>query len=177
MNTCDSFTQRLNLLLIEDDHNDQALFGLAVEKTGLGLWVQTAADGQQAIEYLLGHGIYAERQLHPLPDLMVLDLKMPRADGLDFLAWRAAFAPLARIPVVLFTDSFDQDLLAQARALGAAHHVFKPFEFSAWEAAVRQIWTAAQACGVAVRLPGNRAGSRGALPQASQGLCPGPARW
>ncbi len=145
MNTCDSFAQpRLNWLLIEDDHNDQALFALAVEKTGLSVWVQTASDGQHAIEYLLGNGAYADRQLHPLPQLIVLDLTMPRADGLDFLAWRASVPRISRIPAVLFTDSFDQELLAKARALGAAQHVFKPFEFRDWQPALRKIWSVAQ---------------------------------
>ena len=66
----------LDALLVDDDSNDCALFGLAVERTGLNILLQTAPGGEQAIDYLEGRGAYADRSIHPLPDLVVLDLDM-----------------------------------------------------------------------------------------------------
>src|SRR5208282_3260965 len=88
----------LQVLLVDDDHNDRAIFGLAAERTDLDLWLQTASSAQQAMEYLEGGGVYADREMHPLPDLLLLDLKMPGMDGFEFLAWLRALPRFSGLP-------------------------------------------------------------------------------
>src|SRR6266851_5924353 len=96
---------RLYILLVDDDHADLAVFGMAVDKTDLDIWLQPLTTGQQAIDYLEAKGVYADRSLHPLPDVVVVDLKMPQVNGFDFLAWRKASLLFASIPVVVLSGS------------------------------------------------------------------------
>ena len=131
---------RLDVLLVDDDHNDCALFGIAVDKTDLNLWLQSVPDGQQAIDYLEGRDAYADRSLHPLPDLVVLDLDMRLTGGLDFLDWRRASASFSSLPVVIFSGFAYQGAIETALAMGACTFIAKPFEFEGWKAVVRQIW-------------------------------------
>ena len=71
---------RLDILLVDDDHNDRALLGIAVDKTDLNIWLQSVTDTQQAIDYLEGRDGYGDRALHPVPDLVLSDLNMPPSD-------------------------------------------------------------------------------------------------
>ena len=79
---------RLNILLVDDDYNDCALFGIAVQKTGLNIRLETVRDGEEAVDYLEGRGVYADRAMHPLPALVVLDLNMRLSGAFEFLDWR-----------------------------------------------------------------------------------------
>jgi len=130
----------LQVLLVDDDHNDRAIFGLAAERTDLDLWLQTASSAQQAMEYLEGGGVYADREMHPLPDLLLLDLKMPGMDGFEFLAWLRALPRFSGLPVIIFSGSEDKHERERAMKLGADHALIKPFGFEEWKTVVREVW-------------------------------------
>ena len=96
--------------------------------------------GQQAIDYLEAKGAYTDRSLHPLPDVIVLDLVMPLVSGFDFLAWRQPSAVFSSIPVVVFSNSKDPHEAERVITLGANKHILKPADFDEWKRVVREIW-------------------------------------
>jgi CheY-like chemotaxis protein len=130
----------LDILLVDDNQADLALFGMAVDKSGVNIWLQNLTAGKQAIDYLEAKGAYTDRSLHPLPDVIVLDLVMPQVNGFDFLAWRKASPVFSSIPVVVVSGSADPNDLHRAIALGANKHVIKPADFNGWKTVVRAIW-------------------------------------
>src|SRR6266853_2902470 len=116
----------LTILLVDDDDTDLVLFDLAVEKTELDIRLQTLTAGRQAIDYLEGEGVYADRSLHPLPDVVVVDLKMPELSGFNFLAWRKASPVFSSIPVVVLSGSTDPVEARIVTETGADKHIIKP---------------------------------------------------
>ncbi len=130
---------RLRILYVDDDHNDLALFGAAAEKTDLDIWVYTATGTQQAVEILEGRGAYADRALHPVPDVILLDLMMPGESGFDFLEWRR-HSPHAAVPVIVFCGSAYEAHRQRAMALGANLYLEKPAGFDELGQVVRTIW-------------------------------------
>lgn len=131
---------RLYILLVDGDHTDLALFGMAADKTDLDIWLQTLTAGQQAIDYLEAKGGYSDSSLHPLPDVVVMDLKMPRVSGFDFLAWRKVSPVFSSIPVVILSGTNDPTETRRAVEMGANKHVVKPTDFEDWKRVVREIW-------------------------------------
>jgi CheY-like chemotaxis protein len=131
---------RLDVLLVDDDHNELALFGLAVDMTDLPIWLQTLVDGEAAIKYLQGHGVYADRSMHPVPDLLVLDLDSRLSRSFDLLDWRKASQAYSSLPVVLLIGTAYHGAVETALAMGAAKVMTKPADFDGWKALVRQIW-------------------------------------
>jgi CheY-like chemotaxis protein len=119
------------ILLVEDDSDDAFLTKRALEKAGVSLGVIHLHDGEEAIKYLSGDAPYADRNKHPLPALVLLDLKMPKMDGFDVLAWIQNRAELASLPVVVLTGSVHPKDISAAKNLGAAGYQIKPVQFSA----------------------------------------------
>ena len=128
-----------NMLLVDDD--DFALLGLAVNMTDLNISLQTVTDGEQAIDYFEGRGIYSDRSMHTVPDLVVLDLDTRLTEGFAFLDWRRASASFASLPVVIFSGIAYKGAVETALAMGANSFVAKPLEFEGWETVVRQFWS------------------------------------
>jgi CheY-like chemotaxis protein len=118
------------ILVAEDEESDAWLLQHAFTKAGLSNPVVIARDGQDAVAYLGGHSPYTDRSTHPLPALIVLDLKMPRMNGFDVLAWLKTRPDLAGVPVVILTSSSLESDIKQARQLGALDYMVKPHEFS-----------------------------------------------
>lgn len=114
------------LLLVEDNEDDVFIFQRAFARAGLKDAVQIASDGEEAIAYLSGNGPYADRAAHPLPYVVLLDLKLPRRSGLDVLEWIHAQPELAHLPVIILTSSAEQRDLERTRELGAQHYLVKP---------------------------------------------------
>jgi CheY-like chemotaxis protein len=131
---------RLDVLMVDDDHNDLALFGYAVDKTELNIWLQTLTAGQQAIDYLKARGEFNDRALHPLPDLILLDLKMPQVSGFDFLAWRKPSPVYSSIPVAVLSDFHGKDDIKRALEMGANRTFFKPTDFDGWKKLAKAVW-------------------------------------
>lgn len=140
MNQFMSSSKRLNVLLVDEDHSDCALFGLAVEKSDLDIWLQTVSDGGRATDYLEGRGNFADRTLHPLPDLVVLDLDMRLTGGLEFLDWRRDSPEFSGLPVVLFSGFAYKGAIETALEMGASTFIAKPVQLDGWMAVIRQIW-------------------------------------
>jgi CheY-like chemotaxis protein len=119
-----------SILLAEDEETDVMMFRLALEKAKLRYTVVVAHDGQDAIDYLSGHPPYTNRGEHPLPGLLVLDLKMPRMTGFDVLSWLRNRPEFSQLPaVVLSSSSYPQDI-QHAAQLGAREYFIKPHSIS-----------------------------------------------
>lgn len=126
---------RNTILLIEDNSDDEVLTLRALRKNNIGNEVAVARDGAEALEYLLGD----DADLRPVPVLILLDLKLPKVDGLEVLR-RIREHPRTRIvPVVILTTSKEERDLVNGYALGANSYVRKPVDFVQFSEAVRQL--------------------------------------
>ena len=132
-------SRAFTILHIEDDPNDILLVERAMRKSNSGAQLRAVSDGDMAVTYLKGEGDFAKRELYPLPDLLLLDLKMPRKSGLEVLAWIRKEDPFKLTPVVIFTSSkHDQDI-NKAYDLGANSYLVKPVGFDALLETIKQI--------------------------------------
>jgi CheY-like chemotaxis protein len=114
------------MLLVEDSQNDILLIERAVKQASLAATLTVVRDGDAAVEYLSGAGPYADRRRHPLPILMLLDLKLPRRSGLEVLEWRRQQPGLRRLPVAVLTSSNQMSDVNRAYDLGANSYLVKP---------------------------------------------------
>jgi CheY-like chemotaxis protein len=140
-------TSAVTVLHIDDDPNDTELFRAAARKAKVQFSVHNVSDGDQAMAYLNGRGVYANRRLYPLPVLVLLDLKMPRATGFEILQWIRNHRQVGDLPVVVFSGSELQDDIQQAYAVGADSYLVKPLGFNALVDLVKNIneaWIAGQ---------------------------------
>jgi len=132
------------VLLIEDDLNDIFLVKRAFKMANVQGGLQVVTDGQEAISYLTGEGKYADRSNHPLPKLIVTDIKMPRKSGFEVLEWvKGRRGPLRRIPVVIVSASENPADINHAYELGANAYMVKPMNFRAVEhlfASITHYW-------------------------------------
>ncbi len=115
---------------IEDEENDVLLLRHCLPKAGINGPVRVACTGQQAIDYLAGEGPFANRSKHPLPDLVLLDLRMPGLDGFDVLRWIRNHPKFAALKVVVFSLSNLERDVAKAYDLGADSYAAKPFSMN-----------------------------------------------
>lgn len=127
------------LLLVEDNPDDEALTLRALKKHNLANQIDVARDGQEALDYLFGEGEYQGRDTSVLPQVILLDLKLPKVDGLQVLE-RLRKEPLTRhVPVVVLTSSDDEQDLIRSYDLGANSYVRKPVDFEQFLEAARQL--------------------------------------
>jgi len=117
------------ILLAEDDPNDVLLIQRAFQRTNLASPLQVVRDGEAAVSYLSGRFPYADRGRHPLPALLLMDLKMPRKSGLEVLEWLRQQPGLKRLPVVVLTSSNQSLDINRAYDLGVNSYVVKPTGF------------------------------------------------
>ena len=131
------------LLYVEDEESDAFLFKIAFRKIGVRDAFHHATDGEDAIRYLSGLGRYANRELYPVPCLVLLDLNLPRKNGFEFLQWRQSHATARRIPVVIYTSSNNPKDIERAYELGAAAYLIKLPGLEDWArraGAIRDFW-------------------------------------
>lgn len=119
------------VLLVEDNSTDALMVQRAFTKVGLRGRFEVVSDGDKAVAYLCGQEPYADRSRHPLPVLVLLDLKLPRRSGLEVLAWLRQQPLLKRLPAVVLTSSDDNADVATAYELGANSYLVKPVGFDA----------------------------------------------
>ena len=127
------------ILLVEDNADDEALTLRALKKNNIHNEVVVARDGVEALDYLFGTGAYAGRDLTRMPQVVLLDLKLPKIDGLQVLERLRANARTRLLPVVILTSSKEQQDLVEGYRLGANSYVRKPVDFGKFMEAVRQL--------------------------------------
>jgi two-component system, response regulator len=131
------------ILLVEDDPSDEKLAILAFKRCELPHEVVVRRDGAQALEYLLGNGANSPEGLGTLPRLVLLDLKLPRVDGLDVLRQLRDNDRTRLLPIVVLSASREDSDLKASLSLGANAYVRKPLDFVEFQAAARtlvQFW-------------------------------------
>jgi two-component system response regulator len=127
------------ILQVEDDPNDVFFLKHAMRKAGVANPIQVAADGQQAIDYLAGAGKYADRDLYPMPCLVLLDLKLPYVMGLEVLTWIRLHPQSESLVVIILSASTESTDVATAYQLGANAFLSKPPEANKLETIVKAI--------------------------------------
>ena len=127
------------ILLVEDNPDDEALALRAFARHGIRQQVRVARDGVEALDYLFGRGAHAARDLARQPTVTLLDLKLPRLDGLEVLRQLRADARTRTLPVVILTSSREDQDLVRGYSLGANSYIRKPVDFHQFVEAVRQI--------------------------------------
>lgn len=135
--------QTTTFLLAEDDPYDAFCVEQEFKRGPDHLCLRRVGDGVQAMEYLDGAGEYADRQRYPLPDAILLDLKMPRMNGFEFLEWLRQRTPeaLRRTPVVVLSSSTTEADVSRAYLAGADSYVVKPADMRLYRACIRELGT------------------------------------
>jgi CheY-like chemotaxis protein len=116
------------ILYAEDEEDDVFFFKHAFEAMGSSYTVRAVPDGEQVVQYLAGHGAFADRKRHPLPLLVLLDINMPKKSGIEVLEWIRQQSLFKALPVVIFTSSSRPEDMEQARLLGADDYLLKPHD-------------------------------------------------
>ncbi|MCA9472503.1 MAG: response regulator [Nitrospirales bacterium] len=127
------------ILLVEDHPDDEELTMRALAKNNIMNEVVVARDGVQALEYLFGTGAYAGRDLSQMPQIILLDLKLPKIDGLEVLRRLRADDRTKFLPVVVLTSSKEEHDVVKSYQLGANSYVRKPVDFQEFTKAVQQL--------------------------------------
>ena len=127
------------ILLVEDNPSDIDLTKRALANANIANKLVVAEDGQEALDYLFGTGHYAGRDAAPLLAVVLLDLKLPKVDGLDVLRRIRADERTKRLPVVTLTSSQEEQDIAAGYDLGANSYIRKPVDFSQFAEAIKSM--------------------------------------
>ena len=127
------------ILLVEDNADDEALTLRALARNNVGNEVVVARDGEEALEWLFCTGRYASRDPHEAPALVLLDLKLPKVDGLEVLKRLREHDDTKLVPVVILTSSREEQDRLQGYTNGANSYIRKPIDFAHFVEAVRQV--------------------------------------
>lgn len=126
-------------LLVEDDPNDALLVELELKNEAPEIQLHWVNDGHEAMDYLAGKPPYSNRTLYPMPNVILLDLKMPKVCGFEFLEWLHSQSPgdFKLIPVIVMSSSGLEKDVKRAYELGANSYFVKPFNFGAFRERIR----------------------------------------
>ncbi len=127
------------ILLVEDNADDEALTMRALSKNNITNKIVVARDGVEALDYLFGTGTYANRDTSAQPELILLDLKLPKLDGFEVLKRLRADVRTKLLAVVILTSSKEQQDIANGYGFGANSYVRKPVDFQQFVDAVLQL--------------------------------------
>jgi CheY-like chemotaxis protein len=127
------------ILLVEDNRDDEELMLRVLRKHNIANEVVVARDGVEALDYLHGTGLHAGRDVRQQPQVVLLDLKLPKVDGLEVLRRLRAATHTRHVPVVILTSSKEEEDRLRGYALGANSYVRKPVDFNQFSEAVRQL--------------------------------------
>lgn len=134
-----SVDERL-VLVVEDNADDVLLLRRAFQKAELVNPIRVLTDGQQAVEYLTGEGEYSDRDVHPLPAVILVDLKLPKLSGFELLARLREYPDLMRIPTVVLTSSREYRDVREAYELGANSYIVKSDRVVEMVKAIQLYW-------------------------------------
>ena len=128
-------------MLVEDEPNDVVLVKLEFTKAPFPIRIHTASDGGEAIDYIEGRGEFSNRKEYPLPDVILLDLKMPRVSGFEFLKWlrNDSPKPCHVIPVVIMSSSSLEEDVDRAYDLGANSYLVKPVDWAQFKERIKAL--------------------------------------
>lgn len=128
-----------SILLVEDNPSDVGLTKRALDKSMITNPLVVAEDGQEALDYIFGEGTFAGREINDLPLLILLDLKLPRVNGLEVLRRIRADARTRRIPVVILTSSTQTEDLAAGYDYGVNSYIRKPVDFNQFAETIKHL--------------------------------------
>ena len=129
----------ITVLLVEDNPDDALLMQRAFKVHGLMRPPHICANGAEAIAYLSGHGVYADRTTHPFPNLLITDLKMPGSDGFEVLQWLRDHSEFTVIPTIVWSSSAELRDVKRAYCLGANGYLRKPTDFQEFKEMVADV--------------------------------------
>lgn len=127
------------MLIVEDNPDDEALTLRALNKNNIGNRLVVVRDGAEALDFLFCTGTYSDRDPHDLPQLILLDLNLPKIDGLEVLKRIRADERTSLLPVVILTSSKEEQDLLQSYRNGANSYIRKPVDFNEFSEAARQL--------------------------------------
>jgi CheY-like chemotaxis protein len=127
------------ILLVEDNPDDEALAIRALKRHHIGNEIVVARDGVEALDYLFGTGKYADRDIANKPSVVLLDLKLPRIDGLEVLRRVRSDPRTQFLPVVVLTTSSEEGDILDSYSLGCNSYIRKPVDFLQFSEAIRQL--------------------------------------
>ena len=127
------------ILLVEDSPDDELLTIRALKKNNILNEVVVARDGAEALDFIFGTGTYADRDPSELPQLVLLDLKLPKIDGLEVLRQVREDERTCMLPVVILTSSKEENDLAKSYKLGANSYIRKPVDFKQFSDAIKNL--------------------------------------
>ena len=122
-------SERMSIVIAEDDDNDIDLLQSALASIACEHTIRIVRDGQEALDYLRGAGQYESRSAFPFPDVLLLDLKMPRVSGLEVLWWLSKHPQCSVLPTIVFSTSSLESDIKRAYDLGASAYFVKPISF------------------------------------------------
>jgi two-component system response regulator len=131
--------QQVEILLVEDNQDDIELTLHALRKENLANNIHVARDGEEALEFLFCNGVHCDRSFERPPRLILLDLKLPKVDGMEVLRKLKADPRTQTIPVVILTSSKEERDLVQGYGLGANSYIQKPVDFEQFRGTVRSV--------------------------------------
>ena len=129
----------VEILLVEDNPHDVELALYAFNKHNLANHIEVVRDGAEALDYLFCTGSYAHRHIEDIPKMVLLDLKLPKVDGLEVLQRIKADPRTRLIPVVVLTSSSEERDIVESYRLGVNSYIVKPVDFEQFAEAVRQL--------------------------------------
>ena len=129
----------VEILLVEDNPNDVELALHALHKNKLSNRIHVARDGTEALDFIFGTGPHAGRSVNDVPKVILLDLKLPKVDGLEVLKRVKADPRTRMIPVVVLTSSREESDIVASYHLGVNSYIVKPIDFQQFTEAVRQL--------------------------------------
>ncbi len=124
-----SSNPNFTILLVEDDENDILLIKKALKRNYVDNPIHVARNGQEAMDYLMGKGEFADREKHPFPDVVITDLKMPMVTGFELLSWIHEHPEYRVIPTIVLSSSKHDLDVARAYNSGANTYMVKPSDF------------------------------------------------
>jgi CheY-like chemotaxis protein len=132
-------TETVDLLIVEDNPQDLELSLRALRKAHLSIRIHVARDGAEALEFVFCEGAHAERKVTDGPKVIILDLKLPRIDGIEVLRRIKADPRTKMIPVVMLTSSKEQSDVVESYKLGVNSYIVKPVNFLRFAEVVRDL--------------------------------------